>query len=68
MATRVLRREKVIDSWGMLLGGAQGYAQQVFDGTISRVQATQTPNVRSDMIQATPAIIKGMLGKKQPFL
>ena len=68
MATRVLRREKVLDSWGMLLGDAQGKTQQFFDGTLRRIQATQTPNVRSDMIEATPAIIKGMFGKKQPFL
>lgn len=42
----IFRREQVIDSWSVLVGGGQGKAEEIFGNTKNSIQETKAPNVK----------------------
>jgi hypothetical protein len=65
---RVLRREEVIDSWGVLIGGGKGRAEDIFQNTVKFMEATKVPDVKIERRKIAPAFIRGLLGTKRDFL
>lgn len=44
----IVRREEVIDSWSMLIEGAQGRAGETFGNTENFITQTKAPNIKKE--------------------
>jgi len=64
----IVRKEEVVDSWGMLIGGGQGRAEEVFSNTNNFILQTKAPNVKMERKALAPGIIRGLFGAKRDFL
>lgn len=63
----VVRKEEVIDSWSVLIGGGQGKAEEIFNNTESFIQRTNAPNVKTVRKKLAPGIVRGLFGAKRDF-
>lgn len=64
----VLRREEIFDEWSVLIGGANGKAEEVFTTARNLITATKVPNVGVERKEMSPGVIRGMFGTKRSFL
>lgn len=65
---KTLKDEKIMDSWGMVIRGARGKADYIFDTTQSLLQESEAPDVSWKLGEITPGLIKGLLGRKREYL
>jgi hypothetical protein len=42
----IVRREEVIDSWSVLIGGGQGRAKEIFGNTDNFIAQTKVPDAK----------------------
>lgn len=56
----IVRREEVIDSRSVLIGGGQGRAEEIFTNTGNFITETKAPNVRKER-KKLPGIIRDLL-------
>ena len=64
----ILRKEQVIDSWGVLIEDGQGKADEVFQDTENLIRETKAPAIGMKIKKMAPGIIKGVLGIQRDFL
>ncbi|MDI6860358.1 MAG: hypothetical protein QMC85_07675 [Methanocellales archaeon] len=64
----IVRAQEVIDSWSILVEGAQGRADEIFTNTNNRIAETKAPNVKVERKAMAPGIIRGLFGTKRDFL
>jgi len=63
----VVRKEEVIDDWGILIENGQGKAEQIFSETENFIKQSQAPNLKLEMKKLAPGIIRGFFGTKRDF-
>ena len=64
----IVRREEVIDSWSVLIGGGEGRFEEIFNNTDNFIAQTKAPNVKKERKKLAPGIIRGVLGTRRDFL
>ena len=64
----ILRKEQVIDNWGVLIEDGQGKADEVFQDTENLIRETKAPAIGMKIKKMAPGIIKGALGIQRDFL
>jgi len=64
----ILRKEQVIDRWGVLIENGQGRAGQIFEDTDRFVKESEAPFLKLERREMSPGIIRGILGRKRDFL
>jgi hypothetical protein len=64
----ILRKEQVIDSWGILIEDDQGKANEVFQDTENFIRESKAPAIGMKIKKMSPGIIKGVLGIQRDFL
>jgi hypothetical protein len=64
----ILRKEQVIDNWGILIEDGQGKADEVFQDTENFIRETKAPAIGMKIKKMAPGIIKGALGIQRDFL
>ena len=64
----IVKNEEVIDSWSVLIRGAQGKANKIFENTESLLAQTEVPNVEIDKRKLSTSIIGSLFGAKRDFL
>ena len=64
----IVRKEEILDSWSVLIGGAQGRAGEIFDNTNNFIRQTKVPNVGIQRKAVAPGILRGLFGTKRDFL
>jgi hypothetical protein len=64
----ILRREQVIDNWSVLIEGAQGKADNIFNDTEFFLKESKAPDIALKRRKMTPGVIKGVLGQWRQFL
>lgn len=64
----ILRKEQVIDSWGILIENGQGKADDVFEDTEFFIEGSKAPGIEMKRKEMAPGIIRGVLGAKRDFL
>lgn len=64
----VLKREEILDDWSVLIGSAQGKAEEVFTATRELIAETKVPNVAVDRKGMSPGVIRGLFGTTRNFL
>ena len=64
----ILRKDQVIDNWAILIGNAQGQAEQVLQETESLVKESKAPSLNMERRQMAPGIMRGLLGITREFL
>jgi hypothetical protein len=64
----ILRKEQVIDNWGILIEDGQGRADEVFQDTENLIRETKAPAIGMKIKKMAPGIIKGVLGIQRDFL
>ena len=64
----ILRKEQVIDKWGVLIEDGQGKADEVFQDTENFIRETKAPAIGMKIKKMAPGIIKGALGIQRDFL
>jgi len=65
---RIIGKEDVVDQWGILIGGGQGRAENIFDDTQKLIVAAKTPDIKMEKQDVAPGIMRGFLGGKRSFL
>jgi hypothetical protein len=73
MAKKVtLHKQKILDDWSVMIEGAQGREQEIYQWAAWFIQQSQVPGVRIEMIKvkAAPALTGGLLpiGKEREYL
>lgn len=64
----VLRKEQVLDTWAMLIGGAQGRSNEIFQDTEVLIKDSQAPSLTMERKSISPGIVRGLLGTEREFL
>ena len=64
----IVKREEVIESWSVLIGGGQGRAEEIFNNTDNFITQTKVPNVKKERKKLAPSLIRGIFGTKRDFL
>ncbi|MDD2666634.1 MAG: hypothetical protein PHD13_04090 [Methanocellales archaeon] len=64
----ILRKEQVMDSWGVLIEDGHGRADQVFQDTENFIKESKAPAIEMKRDKIAPGIIRGILGTKRDFL
>ncbi len=64
----ILRKEQVLESWGMLIENGQGKYNEVFQNTERFIRESKAPSIEVDKGEMAPGIIGGLLGTKRDFL
>ncbi|MFA5459795.1 MAG: hypothetical protein WC283_00430 [Candidatus Paceibacterota bacterium] len=64
----ILRKEEVIDNWGVLVENAKGNAGMVFEETENFIKESKAPSLEMKRQIMAPGIIKGLIGAKRDFL
>ena len=64
----IVKKQEVIESWGILIGDAQGKAEEIFSNTDSFIEQTKVPNVKKERKKIAPGMIRGLFGTKRDFL
>jgi len=64
----ILRKDQVVDSWGMLIEKAQGKAENVFQNTDSHIKESKAPSIEMERKSIGPGIVRGLMGATRDFL
>ncbi len=64
----MLRKEQVLDSWGMLIKNGQGRFDKVFQDTESFITESKAPSLKIGRNKMAPGIIGSLFGAKRDFL
>jgi len=64
----IIGREDVVERWDVLIGGAQGRAENIFDKTQKLIVTAKTPDIKMEKTEVAPGVLRGFLGGKRPFL
>jgi len=64
----IVKKEEVIDSWSILIGGGEGKADEIFSNTDSFIDLTKVPNVKKERKKLAPGVVRGLFGTKRDFL
>jgi hypothetical protein len=65
---KTLKDEKIVDSWAMIIIGAQGKSDFIFDTTKKLLEKNEAPGVNWELGEVTPSFFKGLFGRKRDFL
>ena len=65
---KTLKDEKIVDSWAMIILGAQGKSDFIFDTTKKLLEKNEAPGVNWELGEVTPSFLKGLFGRKRDFL
>ena len=63
-----LKDEKIVERWGVVLEEAAGNQDKLMDYTQQYLKHSELPGVQWQMVEATPGMLKGLLGKKRMYL
>lgn len=66
--TVTLKDEKLLDSWGAVLENAAGYTERLSGRIEEHLKQGELPGVTWRTVEATPGMLKGLLGKKRSYL
>jgi hypothetical protein len=64
----ILTKEQVLDTWSMLIGGAQGRANEILQNTEGAIKNSQAPSITMERKLISPGIIRGLAGAEREFL
>jgi hypothetical protein len=64
----IVRKEEVLDSWGVLIENGRGRAEEIFREAERFIAESKVPGVEAERREMAPGIIKGLLGEKRDFL
>lgn len=64
----ILRKEQVLDSWGILIENGQGRFNGVFQDTINFIKESEVPAIEMNKEEIAPGIIGSFFGSKRDFL
>jgi len=64
----IVAREDVVERWDILVEGAQGRAESIFEDTQKLIVATKAPDIKMERKDVAPGVLRGVLGAKRPFL
>ncbi|VVB84958.1 Uncharacterised protein [uncultured archaeon] len=64
----ILRKEQVLESWGMLIENGQGKYDKVFQDTENFIEESKAPSLETWKDQMAPGIIGSFFGEKRDFL
>ena len=65
---RFVKKEEIIDSWSVLIGEAEGKAENIFENTNILIDQTKAPNVKKERKKLAPGIVRGLFGNKREFM
>jgi hypothetical protein len=68
MPKGIIRKEEVLDSWGILIENGRGRAEEVFKDAERFLAESKAPGIYVERKEMAPGIIKGLLGEKRDFL
>ena len=60
--------EKIIDRWYVVLEGAAGAQEYLLTAVLDALTGSELPGVRWSTVDVAPAFVKGVLGKRRPYL
>jgi hypothetical protein len=64
----ILRKEQVLENWGMLIESAQGKYNEVFQDTENFIKESKAPALETRKEKMAPGIIGSFFGAKRDFL
>ncbi len=64
----ILRKEQVLDSWGMLIENGQGNSNEVFQATSDFIMESNVPSLRTRKEKMSPGVVGSIMGTKREFL
>lgn len=64
----VVKKEQVIDNWGILIKNGQGRAETIFQDTQNLINESRAPDIEMERKSLSPGVLKGILGTKRDFL
>lgn len=64
----ILRKEQVLESWGMLIENGQGKYNDVFQDTDDYIRESKAPSLETRKEKMAPGIIGSFFGAKRDFL
>lgn len=64
----VVKKEEVVESWSILIGGGQGRPEEIFTNTDNFIAQTKAPNVKNERKKLAPGLFRGLFGAKRDFL
>jgi hypothetical protein len=64
----ILRKEQVLESWGMLIENGQGKYDKVFQDTENFIEESKAPSLETWKDEMAPGIIGSFFGEKRDFL
>jgi hypothetical protein len=64
----ILRKEQVLDSWGILIENGLGRFNEVFQDTENFIRESKAPSLATSKEQMSPGIIGSFFGAKRDFL
>jgi len=63
-----IKDEKIMDSWGTIMEGAQGKSDFILETTKHELEESEAPWVSWDITDVAPGMFKGFFGKKREYL
>jgi hypothetical protein len=64
----ILRKEEIIDRWGILIEEGKGRADEIFKDTEKFIKESEAPKIVVERREISPTIAKDILGIKRNFL
>jgi hypothetical protein len=64
----ILRKEQVLDNWGILIENGQGRFNEVFQDTENSIRESKAPAIEINKEEISPGIIGSFFGAKRDFL
>lgn len=64
----ILKREEIIDRWGVLIENSKGRADDIFSDTEGFIRKSEAPKVAVERREIAPTIAKDILGVRRNFL
>jgi len=65
---KTLTEEKVLDSWGITIPGAQGRENEVFESIAKEISQLVLPGIDLTREEVAAGFLKGLFGQKREFL
>lgn len=63
----MVRKDRIVDSWDMLIADAKGKGQSVYQDMEKAILQTKPPKVHMRKRKVWPGIIRGLFGERRPF-
>jgi hypothetical protein len=64
----ILRKEQIVDNWGILIGNAQGRKEEILEGTRKLIEETKAPAIKMERKLLAPGLLRGIMGEEREFL